>query len=186
MHLSIALHNGTVDTSPPIRAGFDHIHTGATSERVVDSFHREVATRTYAISPVCTPLPPFDQSYALRYDSITYFIGATHESMMKGDVGSFPACRFPCLDSVFVSVLKVGQAINLALDEARFQDHWNAKCISDDEFGFRAIHSSHSLALIVIIGGVMSPATLSARKLPCSSLLQSAAGSLISGCALTL
>jgi hypothetical protein len=119
MHLSIAFHYGTINTSPPIGAGFDHVNVGAAPERMIDPCHREVAAGAYAIIPVCTPLPSFDQPYALRNYSIPYLIGATHETMMKGDIGSLPACCLPRLDSVFVSVFKVGQAIYLALDGAR-------------------------------------------------------------------
>ena len=84
------------------------------------------------------PLPPLDQPYALSDDPIADFLGASHQSMMHGDVRTLPAWFFAIFHSIVIPLFQVKKAVQLALNDLGFQDDGRAGPIFDDYLGSRA------------------------------------------------
>ena len=93
--------------------------------------HRTATTNVVVSGRV--PLPSLNKADSLRDYPITCAFGATHQAMVKGNIGTGPAGIFSNLHSVFVPVSKIHESVFFAFDHAWIEDDWGVINIRDDD-----------------------------------------------------
>ena len=111
MKCFFTLHYQTIHPLPPVSASFNHLDVVAVPQGMIDPRDRLVTACAYIILPRLMSLPPFYKADPLGDNPVAYLFRSSHETVVKGDVGVFPARCLACLDPVVIPVLEVSGTI---------------------------------------------------------------------------